>query len=110
MSELNQLDQTLAALADPVRRRAVELLAARPHRAGELAEALDIAPPAMSKHLRILRRHGVVSEQSPDFDARVRIYSLQSAPMADLRLWLAAAEWGWAQQLASFAEHLGRET
>ena len=104
-----QLDETLAALADPVRRRAVELLAVRPHRAGELAEALGVAAPAMSKHLRVLRQRGIVTEASPEFDARVRIYSLRSAPMADLRAWLASAEQGWAQQLAAFAEHVGGE-
>lgn len=102
-----QLDATLAALADPVRRRAVELLAVRPHRAGELAEALGVPAPAMSKHLRVLRRRGIVTEASPEFDARVRIYSLRSAPMTDLRAWLASAEQGWAQQLAAFAEHVG---
>jgi DNA-binding transcriptional ArsR family regulator len=104
-----QLDETLAALADPVRRRAVELLAVRPRRAGELAEALGVAAPSMSKHLRVLRQRGIVTEASPEFDARVRIYSLRSAPMADLRAWLAAAEQGWAQQLTAFAEHVGRE-
>ena len=109
MSAAEQLDQTLSALADPVRRRAVELLAVRAYRAGELAAALGVAAPAMSKHLRVLRRHGIVSEQSPEFDARVRVYSLRSAPMADLRSWLAAAEQGWAQQLAAFAEHVGGE-
>jgi len=102
-----RLDDTLSALADPVRRRAVELLAERPHRAGELAEALGVAAPAMSKHLRVLRRRGIVTESSPDFDARVRIYSLRSGPMADLRSWLATAEEGWAQQLTAFAEHVG---
>jgi DNA-binding transcriptional ArsR family regulator len=102
-----QVDETLAALADPVRRRAVELLAVRPHRAGELAEALGVAAPAMSKHLRVLRQRGIVSEESPDFDARVRIYSLRSGPMADLRSWLADTEQGWAEQLTAFAEHLG---
>ena len=109
MSAPEQLDRTLAALADPVRRRAVELLAVRAYRAGELAEALGVAAPLMSKHLRVLRRHGIVGEESPEFDARVRIYSLRSAPMADLRSWLAAAEQGWAQQLTGFAEHLGAE-
>jgi DNA-binding transcriptional ArsR family regulator len=104
-----QLDETLAALADPVRRRAVELLAGRPHRAGELADALGVPAPAMSKHLRVLRQRGIVSEESPEFDARVRIYSLRSGPMADLRSWLAVTEEGWAQQLAAFAEHLGSE-
>ena len=47
--------RTLAALADPVRRRSVELLAERPRRAGELAEALGVSAPVMSRHLRVLR-------------------------------------------------------
>ena len=109
MSAPQQLDQTLAALADPIRRRAVEMLAVRGYRAGELARALGVSAPTMSKHLRVLRQHGLVSEQSPEFDTRVRIYSLRSAPMADLRSWLTAAEQGWAKQLAAFAEHLSGE-
>lgn len=100
------LDATLAALADPVRRRAVELLAERPRRAGELAQALAITPSAMSKHLRLLRQHDLVTEEHPPFDARVRIYALRSAPMADLRTWLDLAERGWTEQLTSFADHL----
>ena len=103
------LDDTLAALADPVRRRAVELLAERPRRAGELAGELRTTPSTMSKHLRVLRRHGLVTETHPEFDARVRIYALRSAPMAELRDWLAAAERGWAEQLTAFAAHLERE-
>jgi DNA-binding transcriptional ArsR family regulator len=103
------LDDTLAALADPVRRRAVELLAERPRRAGELARELSTTPSTMSKHLRVLRQRGLVSETHPEFDARVRIYTLRSAPMTELRDWLATAERGWAEQLAAFAEHLERE-
>ncbi|WP_421119579.1 ArsR/SmtB family transcription factor [Aquihabitans daechungensis] len=101
-----RVDATLAALADPVRRRAVELLAERPRRAGELAEALDVSPSTMSKHLRLLRQHDLVTEEHPPFDARVRIYALRSAPMADLRAWIDLAEQGWAEQLTAFAEHL----
>jgi DNA-binding transcriptional ArsR family regulator len=100
------VDRTIAALADPQRRRAVELLGRRPHRAGELAAALGVAPSAMSKHLRVLRESGIVSEAHPDFDARVRVYSLASAPMAELRSWLERAERGWASQLTAFHEHL----
>jgi DNA-binding transcriptional ArsR family regulator len=97
------LDDTLAALADPVRRRAVELLAERPRRAGELAGELGTAPSTMSKHLRVLRQSGLVTETSPEFDTRVRIYRLAAAPMAELRQWLAAAEQAWTVQLRSFA-------
>jgi len=109
VSAAEALDATLAALADPVRRRAVELLAERPRRAGELAGELGTAPSAMSKHLRVLRQSGLVEETHPEFDARVRIYALRSAPMVELRSWLDAAERGWAEQLTAFAEHL-RET
>lgn len=107
MTEPASVDATLAALADPVRRRAVELLAERPRRAGELAEALAVSPSTMSKHLRLLRQHELVTEEHPPFDARVRIYALRSAPMADLRSWLDEAERGWADQLRAFADHLG---
>jgi DNA-binding transcriptional ArsR family regulator len=102
------LDDTFAALADPVRRGAVELLAQRPRRAGELAAELGTTPATMSKHLRVLRQGGLVDETQPEFDARVRIYSLRSGPMVELRGWLDRAERGWAAQLASFAEHVER--
>lgn len=100
------LDRTLAALADPDRRRAVELLRQRPRRAGELAAELGLAAPAMSRHLRVLRESALVEESHPAFDARVRIYSLSPQPIAELREWLEAAEEGWAGQLAAFKAHL----
>lgn len=60
----------------------------------------------MSKHLRILRDGGLVTETHPAHDTRVRIYSLRSAPMTELRAWLDAAERGWTEQLSAFARHL----
>jgi DNA-binding transcriptional ArsR family regulator len=104
-----RIDDAFAALADPARRRAVELLAREPRRAGDLARALRISPSAMSKHLRVLRDSGLVAEAHPAHDTRVRIYSLRSAPMAELRAWLAAAERVWSEQLAAFAAHLERK-
>ncbi|HVW28032.1 MAG TPA: metalloregulator ArsR/SmtB family transcription factor [Polyangiaceae bacterium] len=104
-----RLDDAFAALADPARRRAVELLAQKPRCAGELAQALRLSPSATSKHLRVLRDRGLVTEAHPAHDTRVRIYSLRSAPMTDLRAWLDAAERGWAEQLAAFADHLERK-
>ncbi len=102
------LDRTLAALADPERRRAVDLLSERPRSAGELATALGLRPPAMSRHLRLLRESGLLEERHPDFDARVRIYSLRPQRMAELRAWLEATERGWAAQLAAFKAHVER--
>ena len=101
-----RVDATLAALADPDRRRAVELLVRRPMRAGELAEALDLPPPTMSRHLRALKQSGLIEETHPAFDARVRIYSIRAGAMRDLRAWLDEAERLWTDQLAAFKAHL----
>jgi DNA-binding transcriptional ArsR family regulator len=100
------VDLTLAALADPVRRRSVELLAERPRRAGELAEALGVSAPVMSRHLRMLRGADLVEEKHPAFDARVRMYSLRAASINVLQTWLADTEAGWTQQLAAFKDHV----
>jgi DNA-binding transcriptional ArsR family regulator len=102
------LDRTLAALADPDRRRTIELLRQSPRNAGELAELIGLPAPAMSRHLRVLRKTGLVEERHPEFDARIRIYSLRPAPMAELRAWLDETEAMWAAQLASFKLHLER--
>lgn len=103
------VDRTLAALADPARRRAVEMLGQRPHRAGELAEALKLPAPAMSRHLRTLKQCGLVEETHPDFDARVRIYTLRHGAMADLKKWLAETEALWSDQLASLKAHIEKK-
>jgi len=104
-----RIDRTLAALADPARRRVVELLGARPRRAGELAELLKLPAPAMSRHLRALKQSGLVEETHPEFDARVRIYTLKAGAMNDLKKWLADTEALWAQQLAAFKAHVEKK-
>src|SRR5215470_2356223 len=91
----DSLDTILAALADPHRRRVIDLLRERPRPAGELARAVGIAPAAMSRHLRTLRQSGLVEESHPEFDARVRVYALRPEPMADLLKWLREAERMW---------------
>lgn len=103
-----QLDRTIAALADPHRRQVVELLRERPRRAGELAEAVGLTAPAMSRHLRTLRQSGLVEETHPQFDARVRVYALKAEPMVHLLRWLEETERMWSQQLAAFKAHLER--
>jgi DNA-binding transcriptional ArsR family regulator len=101
-----EVDRTLAALADPYCRRAVELLAERPRPAGELARVLELAPPAMSRRLKVLKEGGLVEESHPEFDARVRVYALRPEPMVHLLHWLEAAERLWSEQLAAFKAHL----
>ena len=106
MAARDQLDRTLAALAEPKRRQTVDLLRARPMRAGDLAEALTLTPPATSRHLRVLRQAGLVEERSDAADARVRIYSLASAGMRELHDWLAETETLWSDQLDAFRRHV----
>ena len=102
------LDRTLAALAEPHRRMVVELLRERPRAAGDLARAVGLAAPAMSRHLRALRQSGLVEESHPPFDARVRIYALRAEPMIELIRWLEDTERLWSEQLAAFKAHVER--
>ena len=102
------LDRTLAALADSTRRGIVELLGTEPRRAGELADAMAMTPPAMSRHLKVLRATGLVEESSLEHDARVRVYRLRRAPFSELGAWVADVEAYWADQLAAFKAHAER--
>jgi DNA-binding transcriptional ArsR family regulator len=102
----SNLDRTLAALADPHRRRVIDLLGERPHRAGELAQAMRLSFPAMSRHLKTLRRSGLVEEERDEFDSRVRIYKLRPDAIATLRNWIAETDALWARQLSAFKTHL----
>lgn len=104
-----RLDRKLAALADPARRRAVELLRERPRRAGELAEALELPAPAMSRHLRALKESGLVEETHPEFDARVRVYALKDGAMRDLKKWVEDTERLWVDQLSAFKAHVEKK-
>lgn len=103
------LDSTLSALADPTRRRVVDLLRQRPRRAGELAREFRMSPPAMSRHLRVLRRGGLVEEQGVEDDARVRVYRLRPEPFEDLQDWLEKVEAYWHDQLGAFKAHADRK-
>jgi DNA-binding transcriptional ArsR family regulator len=102
------LDQTFAALADPTRRAVIELLRNEPQRSSDMADALSVPRPAMSRHLRVLREAGLVEESSPEEDARVRIYQLRRAPFTELRTWIEDVEAFWSDQLAAFKAHAER--
>lgn len=99
------LDRTFAALADPARREVIDLLRQQPRRASDIADALAMSRPAMSRHLRLLRKAGLVTESEPAHDARVRVYSLQPEPFSELRGWLEEVEAFWTVQLTSFKAH-----
>jgi DNA-binding transcriptional ArsR family regulator len=105
---MSDLDRTLAALADPIRRKVVDLLRRRPHRAGELSDLLGLSPPAMSRHLKLLRSEGLVEEDHQGDDARVRTYRLRPEPFAGLRRWADEVEQFWNGQLVAFKKHAER--
>jgi DNA-binding transcriptional ArsR family regulator len=75
----------LTALADPVRREIVELLARGEMGAGEIAERFPVTRPAISRHLRVLREAGLVTSE---VRAQRRVYRLERAPLAELDAWL----------------------
>ena len=106
----NDLDTTLNALADPTRRRVVELLRERPRRAGELAADCAMSGPAMSRHLRVLRASGLVQveEDQANHDARLRVYWLRPDPFVALQAWLDQVQAFWTDQLESFKDYAER--
>jgi DNA-binding transcriptional ArsR family regulator len=100
------ISPVLQALAEPTRLRVVQLLSARPRRAGELAEAAGVSAPAMSKHLRVLLRAGVVSDERPRDDARVRMFRLRPESVVAVRAWLDQLQAQWNDQLQSYKHHV----
>ncbi|MGH8979309.1 MAG: ArsR/SmtB family transcription factor [Acidimicrobiia bacterium] len=102
----NDVDELLGALADPTRRRVVQLLGERPHRAGELAAASGATAPAMSRHLRVLLEAGIVVDERVPADARVRVFRLRPEPIVALQAWLDQLQAHWNEQLHAFKRHI----
>lgn len=98
------LDASFAALADPTRRELVRLLS-EPRQPSELADALDLSRPAVSRHLKVLRHAGIVRIESDDEDARRRMVQLDPEGFEPLREWLDEVEAFWGAQLAAFKRH-----
>ena len=95
--------QSLAAIADPTRRRIVELLAVRERTAGELVEEFDMSAPAISQHLNVLREAGLVTTR---VDGQSRIQTLNPAGLDDLEAWLARTRNFWSQRLDALEREL----
>ena len=99
------MDAVLQALADGNRRTVLEILRDHPATVGELAEALPIARPGVSRHLRVLRDAGLVEVEQ---DAQRRIYSLRPAPLAELDEWLGAYRSFWEHRLDALHTEIAR--
>ena len=97
-----ELSAAFGALSDASRRQMIRLLLQKPRRAGELAESLDMSPQALSRHLRVLRKAGLVSEQGIERDARVRIYSVHATAFQPVQDYMAQVENLWQRQLQAF--------
>ena len=79
------LDATFAALADPTRRAILAMLASGEASVAELAEPFEMSQPAISKHLKVLERAGLISS---GYDAQRRPRRLEAAPLAEATKWL----------------------
>jgi DNA-binding transcriptional ArsR family regulator len=84
--------------------------AAAPRTAGEIHRAFPIADPAVSRHLRVLREAGVIVEERPAEDRRVRVYKLQPRSLEPPSAWLAQVSHSWQGQLESFKRHAESRT
>jgi DNA-binding transcriptional ArsR family regulator len=99
------MDAMLQALADPSRRTMLEILRDHPATAGELADALPIARPGVSRHLRVLREAGLVEVEQ---QAQFRIYRVQPGPLTELDSWLAPYRALWEQRLDALHTEIAR--
>src|SRR4051812_2141665 len=90
-------------LAEPTRRRILDLLLERPRLVGELTGELGLTQPGTSKHLRVLREAGLVTVRP---DAQRRWYELRPEPLRELDDWLAKYRRLWAGSLDALERHL----
>jgi DNA-binding transcriptional ArsR family regulator len=94
---------TFEVLAEPSRRRILDLLRLGELTVGDLVDAIEISQPAVSKHLRILRQAGLVESRA---DAQRRIYRVRAEPLRAIDEWLAPYRQMWATSLSALERHL----
>jgi len=98
--------QSLLAIADPTRRRIVELLAERDRTSGELVEEFDVSAPAISQHLNVLREAGLVTTRA---EGKTRIQTLDPRGFDELDTWLRRTREFWSQRLDALERELKAE-
>jgi DNA-binding transcriptional ArsR family regulator len=94
---------TFDALAEPTRRRILDLLLERPRQVQDLTERLGLSQPGTSKHLRVLREAGLVRVRP---EAQRRWYELRPEPLAEVDAWLSRYRRLWAGHLDALERHL----
>lgn len=100
-------DDVFIALANPVRRRLLEILVDGPLTAGDLAGRFDLSRPAVAEHLQVLRRAGLVRDEP---SGRQRHYHLTAEPLADVGDWLHPFERFWRDRLRTLADFLEEDS
>ena len=94
---------TFEVLAEPTRRRILDLLREDERPVNELVHRLDISQPGVSKHLKVLRDAGLVEVRQ---DAQRRLYRVRAEPLAEIEQWLAPYRRLWAGTLDALERHL----
>jgi DNA-binding transcriptional ArsR family regulator len=97
------MQSTFEVVAEPTRRRILDLLLESERPVGDLVAALAMSQPAVSRHLRVLRDAGLVAART---DAQRRLYRLDPAPLAAVDEWLRPYRRMWAANLAGLERHL----
>jgi|SRR6185503_6552911 DNA-binding transcriptional ArsR family regulator len=95
--------QSLLAIADPTRRRIIELLAVRERTAGELVKQFDLSAPAISQHLNVLREAGLVTTRA---EGQSRIQALNPDGFEDIENWLEKTRSIWSRRLDALEREL----
>ncbi|HEY8239700.1 MAG TPA: metalloregulator ArsR/SmtB family transcription factor [Candidatus Limnocylindrales bacterium] len=101
--QLHQLDQTFAALADPIRRSILARLAEGSATVNELASPFPVSLPAISRHLKVLERAGLIVRER---EAQWRPSRLAPAPLLEARGWLEARTRAWERRIDRLDTHL----
>ena len=107
VSYIEGMDAVLQALGDGHRRTMLEILRDHPATVAELADALPIARPGVSRHLRVLREAGLVSVEQ---DAQRRIYSLRPEALVEVDEWLEGYRALWRHRLDALHTEVARGT
>lgn len=97
------MSATFEVVAEPTRRRILDLLLERPLPVGEISERLELSQPGTSKHLRVLREAGLVHVRQ---DAQRRWYEVRPEPLADIDAWLEPYRRLWTRHLDALERHL----
>jgi DNA-binding transcriptional ArsR family regulator len=97
---------TFELVAEPTRRRILDILREGERSVGELVDRLTLSKPGVSKHLRVLREAGLVDVRR---DAQRRLYGLRAEPLTEIDAWLQPYRGLWAGRLDELERHLDRE-